>query len=315
MSGIIQNFYAKRARSHAARGKLQKAEVLFEKANDKIGLAEMWCNVKDFEKAVGIYESLSEWDRAADAALQLGDKRRVADIYLRGEMFDKAIETLEKSGDFDGAIQICRTQAMTEREALLEEKAGRKNNAATLYLKLKNYDRAAAMYLEIGDFEARLDALLLKDDLENSAQQCLNVEDLSMAAALYEKNNQNQKAAEIYLRDGKEDKAIAIYKGLEDFEALAELYAASGEMNMAAQTYEKVPGKQIVAAEIYRALVVLEEVETLQTQSQILSGNCASQSDIIALGTANHDILYANRALKNKWKLRSAEIHCQILSL
>jgi len=111
------------------------------------------------KRAAELYESASEWDRAAACYAEAGDPRQAAELFEKVGKHAKAAEAYELAGVFERAAD-CHEKAGQRAEArACWERAGDRMRAADMALEEGKHFAAASAFYEVGSYERAVDTL------------------------------------------------------------------------------------------------------------------------------------------------------------
>ncbi|MBN1902616.1 protein kinase [Candidatus Sumerlaeota bacterium] len=300
---MIKWLYKKYADGLVAKGQKRKALVWYRKAGDLKRMADILFDLGDYEEAMKQYASLSFFERAAQVALKAGRNDLALEYFRKTSNLKEAARQLLEAGDIKSYAVLMSEQDMKQEAAETLEKMGQLTSAARLYAEMENFEKAIALFRQCQSWDQMISAYKARGDLEKAAEECLEHEEFQVAAALYTLNEQFSHAAEVYMRLGRKDKALELFENAGDFESIAQIHIGSGRLDMAALAYEKIPGMDHMAGEIYEKLLILDEMDVISFKNNIQCGVASSDGSGFVLCKVNRSVTYTTSDLNPKWRI------------
>ncbi len=152
------------AELHRQLGDADNASRLFARAGLGAAAAESLLESRgrkprSLRRAAELYESASEWDKAAACHAEAGDPRQAAELYEKVGRHEPAAAAYERSGVYDRAAG-CYERAGKRAEArACWERAGDRLRAAEMALEDGDHLAAAGAFYEVGSYERAVDTL------------------------------------------------------------------------------------------------------------------------------------------------------------
>ncbi|UCG78608.1 MAG: hypothetical protein JSV21_01870 [Nitrospirota bacterium] len=134
----IKEDYENEAQGYADAGAYLMAAKIYEK------------NLKQYNKAVILYEKGGEYERAAALYDTMGMQGKAKEMYLKAGDIKSAAEITFLEGDFDEASRLYYDAGMKKDAAEVFERAGRRMAAVRIFRELDEYERAANLLEEEG---------------------------------------------------------------------------------------------------------------------------------------------------------------------
>ena len=199
-------------------------------------------------KAARVASEHGEFERAANLFLKAGRPLDAARALRKAELWERAAELFEQGKDYAGAA-YCFQKAGRQQDELRVRVAGNEwQLAADLARSLGRHKQAAGLLARAGRKDEAID-LLREAGLREEADT-LHAEQLLEGGRVRE-------AAAVFRRLGELDKALRAYQQVGDPRGIAEVHAAQGDHEAAAEAFWKAEifldaAKHYEQARVYR---------------------------------------------------------------
>ncbi len=231
-----KGFHRKAAYIYEKAGNLKRAAESFEKwfqsnADSAIGFQNSEQMDQDLYKAVELYVSIDEVERAYDLLVKNKKYEKAAELALRLERIDDAAKLFEQAQQPLKAAQLYEKQGNIKVACVLRGEdafaRGQTLDAAAWFLKAEDHIRAAELFEWEKQFEKAAYCYFMNQNFQASAENYMKAGNEEEAVKMFEMSHEWKQAAEISLKYKKYQKA-------------GELYEKDGEYYSAGQCFLKV---------------------------------------------------------------------------
>ncbi len=279
-------------------GALAEAAKILEKNQEFEEAADLYFEIGDYDSAIKIfenfgyynyigkaYEKLEKYKEAAEAYLKwykhMNETRftsveineevlkyleKAADLFIKANEVERAIEILEEEGLYGKAARICEENGMLEKAAELYELNHDFKAAADIYMKANNelkanlmyadyyYEKgenlqAADYYFKAGDYGRAAELYEWEREYEKAAEAFRKNESYTSAAENYLRIGKKKEAAELFSLGGEHEKAGALYRELKELKRAGEEFLKAGNYYSAGLAfYDAGDAKESIAA-------------------------------------------------------------------
>lgn len=149
-------------------------------------------------EAADLFRDLKSFNRAAQLYERTGNFPKAAEAYLEGGQTEAALEVVERTEEADDELraEIYSRNARHGEAAQIYERLGRFDEAASAWEGMEEWEKAAEMWQAGGDLRQAAELFLRADRPRKAADNFFHASIFSKAAELYETQGDHLRAAE-----------------------------------------------------------------------------------------------------------------------
>lgn len=291
-------------RIYEKRGDHSRAIEFFEKSRSLVDLARVYESAGKHLDAMRLYAELGKFSEAARLALDAGDVAAAASFYRRAGDDNGALQVLIDHGAIADAVTLLIELGRKDEAAQVAEQHGDFRRAAGIWLELGNEDKALELLRTLNDVRGLLAIYLKRRDFQSAAEECRRAGQISLAASLFEQAGLFAEGAKLWEEEGEWSRAAELYKKAGLFQQAGEAYEKAERLDLAVEAFSQAPGCERKAAEIYEALVRLEEQKAWEFEAPVIAVALSSQAESAVLGLASRRLFFATRQFQTRWHWR-----------
>lgn len=221
-----KGFHRKAAYIYEKAGNIRRAAESFEKwflanADSTVGFHNSEQMDKDLFKAVELYVSIDEVERAYDLLLQHRKYEKAAELGLKLQKYEEAAKLFEQAQQPLKAAQLYEKLGNTKVACVLRGEdafaRGQTLDAAAWFLKAEDYMRAAELFEWEKQYEKAAYCYFMNQNYSAAAENYLHAGNEEEAANMFEVAHEWKQAADISLKFKKFQKAGELYEKDNDF--------------------------------------------------------------------------------------------------
>ncbi|MCX7625768.1 MAG: protein kinase [Candidatus Sumerlaeaceae bacterium] len=291
-------------RIYEKRANYQRAAEFFEKSRSMLDLARVYENSSKYHDAMRLYADLGHLADAARLALAIGDVPAAASFYRRAGDDNRALQVLLNHGAIPDAVTLLLELGRKEEAAKVAEQHGDLRRAATICLELGQEDKAIDLLRRLNDVRGLLAIYLKRRDFRSAAEECRRSGQIPLAALLFEQAGLYAEGAKLWEEVGEWLRAAELYKKAGLFQEAGEAYEKSERLDLAVEAFTKAPNCERKAAEIYEALVRLEEHRTWEFEAPVIAMSLSPQLEAAVLALSSRRVFFTTRQFQTRWHWR-----------
>ena len=270
-AGLEERLAEASAYHHEQEGDYHRAALNFERTKDWERAAVNYEKADRFDEALALWEKLKRNDRAIPCRIELSKRQgqfgQAARLYESIKDFEPAAEQFARAGEWAKAATIYdRVLKQPEKAAEHYEKAQQYELAAKLTQRLKRLDKAAELY-----FKAR--------EYRQAERLWKRLKDVRNLDRLYSATSQPEKLLEIYEKEKDFKKSVRVLRSLDrsDLASEADSYFGKRKYFAAWIRYHVAENRAGVAESCYRMRNYVEAARAYEMAGDMFSAGNAHQ--------------------------------------